>query len=339
MKRILITGGAGFIGTNLAAFLLKKGKRVRIFDNLSREGTEKNIRWLNGLKGNLEIIIGDIRKEKKVKEAAKNTDVIYHFAAQVAVTGSVADPREDFEINALGTLNLLEAMRKFSPESILLFSSTNKVYGELTPPPLSSPLEGEDEGGGKILCDKFAISESQLLDFYSPYGCSKGAADQYVRDYSRIYGLRTIVFRQSCIYGPHQFGNEDQGWVAHFAISALKEKKITIYGDGKQVRDVLDIDDLISVFQLALKNIARTKGEVYNIGGGKQNSISLLEFIAKLEELTGKKISYTFSDWRPGDQKIYVSEIKKAKRDFNWEPKVRVDEGIKRLLNWIKGAL
>ncbi len=334
MKKILITGGAGFIGTNLTAFLIRKGEKVKIFDNLSRKGTEKNLKWLKGLKGDLRVIIGDVRNEKKVREAVKGVDIIYHLAAQVAVTSSVANPKEDFEINALGTLNLLEEMRKFSPESILLFSSTNKVYGET-----ENIKVIRTKSRYQYQEPQFAVSEKQLMDFYSPYGCSKGAADQYVRDYSRIYGLRTIVFRQSCVYGPHQFGNEDQGWVAHFAISALKKKKITIYGDGKQVRDVLCIDDLISVFQLAIKNIAKTKGEVYNIGGGKGNVISLLEFIAKLEELIGKKISYTFSDWRPGDQKIYVSEIKKAKRDFNWEPKVKVDEGIKRLLRWIKGAL
>ena len=333
MKKTLITGGAGFIGTNLAAFLLKKGGKVKIFDNLSRKGTKKNLKWLKGLKGNLEIIIGDIRDEKKVGEAVKGIDVIYHLAAQVAVTSSVINPREDFEVNALGTLNILEAIRKFSPQSTLLFSSTNKVYGETEKIKVI-----RTKNRYRYRSSRFAVSEEQPLDFYSPYGCSKGAADQYVRDYSRIYGLKTVVFRQSCIYGPHQFGNEDQGWVAHFAISALKGKGITIYGDGKQVRDVLYVGDLIKAFQSALKNIVRTSGEVYNLGGGKQNSISLLEFIAKLEELTGKKILYTFSDWRPGDQKIYVSEIKKAKRDFNWEPKVKVDEGIKRLLNWVKGA-
>ncbi len=321
MKKILITGGAGFIGTNLAAYLLKKGKRVRIFDNLSREGTKENLKWLKTLKGNLEVIIADIRDDKKVREVVKNVDVIYHLAAQVAVTSSVTDPKEDFEINALGTLNLLEAMRKFSPESILIFASTNKVYGEL------------------YKNSKFAVAEDQILDFYSPYGCSKGAADQYVRDYSRIYGLKTIVFRQSCIYGLHQFGTIEQGWVAHFAISGLKGRSITIYGDGKQVRDVLDIDDLIKAFQLSLKNIARTKGEIYNIGGGRENSISLLKLIAKLEKLIGKKIPYAFANWRPGDQKIYISDIKKAKKDFGWSPKIKVDEGLKRLLNWIKGAL
>lgn len=332
-KMILVTGGAGFIGTNLAAFLLKKGEKVRIFDNLSREGTKKNLKWLKTLKGNLEIIISDIRDERKVKEAVKNTNVIYHLAAQVAVTSSVANPKEDFEINALGTINLLEAMRRFSPESILVFSSTNKVYGEARNVEII-----KDEIGYRYRDSKFAVAEDQILDFYSPYGCSKGAADQYVRDYSRIYGLKTVVFRQSCIYGPHQFGNEDQGWVAHFAISALEGKSITIYGDGRQVRDVLDIDDLIGAFQRSIKNIVRTKGEIYNIGGGKENSISLLELIAKLQVLIGKKIPYTFANWRPGDQKIYISDIRKAKRDFTWKPVTKVDEGLKRLLSWIKGT-
>lgn len=331
MKKILITGGAGFIGTNLTTFLLKKGKKVRIFDNLSREGTKENLKWLKSLKGNLEVVIGDIRNEKKVKEAAKEVDIIYHLAAQVAVTSSVTNPEEDFEINALGTLNLLEAMRRFSPESILIFASTNKVYGETKN---IKVIKGKTRY--RYRNSKFAVAESQSLDFYSPYGCSKGAADQYVRDYSRIYGLKTVVFRQSCIYGPHQFGNEDQGWVAHFAISGLKGKSITIYGNGKQVRDVLYVDDLIEAFQLAVKNIKGTKGEIYNIGGGRENSVSLLELIGKLEKVIGKKIPYTFANWRPGDQKIYISDTGKAKRDFGWKPKIKVDEGLRGLVVWIK---
>jgi len=332
--KILITGGAGFIGTNLVAYLVKKGKKVRILDNLSREGTEKNLKWLKNLRGDLEVIIGDIQDEKKIRKAVKNVDIIYHLAAQVAVTSSVANPKEDFQVNALGTLNVLEAMRKFSPESVLIFSSTNKVYGET-----SNIKVIKSKKRYQYKDSEFAVTEDQPLDFYSPYGCSKGAADQYVRDYSRIYGLKTIVFRQSCIYGPHQFGNEDQGWVAHFAISALKKRKITIYGDGKQVRDILYIDDLAEAFWQAEKNIAKTKGKVYNIGGGRENSISLLEFISKLEKLTGKKISYSFADWRPGDQKIYISGIKRAKTGFGWEPVIKVDEGLKRLLNWVKKIL
>ncbi len=331
-KKILVTGGAGFIGTNLAAFLLKKGEKIRVFDNLSREGTEENLKWLKSLEGNLEITIADIRDDKKVKEAVKNTDIIYHLAAQVAVTNSVTNPREDFEVNATGTLNLLEAMRNLSPESILIFASTNKVYGEVKDKRII------EKGKRYQFEDLSGISENTLLDFYSPYGCSKGAADQYVRDYSRIYGLKTVVFRQSCIYGPHQFGNEEQGWVAHFAISSLKGRSITIYGDGKQVRDILYIDDLIKAFQLCIKSIVRTKGEIYNIGGGKGNRISLLELIGELEGLIGKKIPYTFANWRLGDQKIYISDIRKARKDFGWKPVIKVDEGLKKLVEWMKGV-
>ncbi len=330
--KTLITGGAGFVGTNLANYLLEKEENVVIFDDLSRKGTEKNLAFLKEKKGNLKIVIGDIRDYNKVQEVVKGINQIYHFAAQVAVTTSLDNPKEDFEINTGGTLNILEAMRKKNPEAVLFFSSTNKVYGEMANIPV---VEKERRYTYKNIK---GISESYPLDFYSPYGCSKGAADSYVRDYSRIYGLKTVVFRCSCLYGPHQFGNEDQGWVSHLAISAYKGENISIYGDGKQVRDVLYVDDLIAAFQLASEKLKTdTKYRlVYNIGGGSGFTLSILELISELERLLSRKVRYKFSDWRPGDQKVYISDISKAKRDFNWQPKINPQEGVKRLLGWIK---
>jgi CDP-paratose 2-epimerase len=335
MKRtILITGGAGFIGSNVANFYIKKGALVVIFDNLSRQGANKNLAWLKK-QGKFLFIKDDIRNYKTLANIFQKyeIDVVFHFAAQVAVTTSVANPQEDFDINALGTFNLLEAIRNFSPKSILLYSSTNKVYGDLGGLDM---VEKKLRYGFRGLKFKNGISENQLLDFHSPYGCSKGAADQYVRDYARIYGLKTIVFRQSCIYGWRQIGLEDQGWVAWFSIRAILGKSVTVYGNGKQVRDVLFIDDLINAYDLAVKNIKKTAGKIYNIGGGAENSLSLLETFLILERLSGKKMNYKFSKWRPGDQKIFVSDNSLAKKDFDWEPKIAVQEGVKKLFNWLK---
>ncbi|MEM4230366.1 MAG: GDP-mannose 4,6-dehydratase [Candidatus Pacearchaeota archaeon] len=332
-KNVLVIGGAGFIGINSAAYFLKKNDKVVIFDNFSREGSKKNIAWLKKeFRGKgLNIVEGDIRYDvKKLKKFIKETDLILHLAAQVAVTTSVENPREDFEINALGTFNVLETVRKSGNNPVLIYSSTNKVYGGLEDLKI---VEGKTRYFFKNLPN--GVSEERGLDFHSPYGCSKGIADQYVRDYARIYGLNTIVFRQSCIYGPHQFGVEDQGWVAWFIIALLKGKKITIYGDGKQVRDLLYVDDLVKAYDLAAKNIKKTKGQIYNIGGGTENTISIwFDFKPILEKLFRRKIEPEFSDWRPGDQPIYVSNIKKAKRDFGWEPKIRVEEGIRKLFDW-----
>lgn len=332
-KRILITGGAGFIGINTAYYYLKKGDEVIILDNFSRKGSNLNIDWIEKNKSKkLKIIRAEIKShQKKIDETVKKVDIIIHLAAQVAVTSSVINPRNDFEINALGTFNLLESIRKSGNNPVFIYSSTNKVYGEL------KDLEIVEKKSRYVFKNlPFGVSEKRLLDFHSPYGCSKGAADQYVRDYSRIYGLNTVVFRQSCIYGPRQFGMEDQGWVAWFIIALIKNKNITIYGNGKQVRDLLYIDDLVFAYDLAIKNINKIKGEIYNIGGGNKNTISVwYELKPILEGLFKRKIKVKFSDWRPGDQPIFVSDIRKAKEDFKWEPKVKVEEGIKKLYNWV----
>lgn len=328
----MITGGAGFIGVNLAESLLAQGERVVVLDNLSRPGSEKNLAWLkNRFNRNLDFIRADIRDFRSVSEAINDVSTIYHLAAQVAVTGSVADPQTDFQINAAGTLNVLEAVRQNCPEAVLIFASTNKVYGELTRLDVS-------EKDNHYFFPGFpnGVNEKVNLDFFSPYGCSKGAADQYVRDYSRIYGLKTIVFRQSCIYGPHQFGNEDQGWVAYLTLCALQNKEITIYGDGKQVRDILFVDDLVAAFELARVRAKKISGGIYNVGGGKENVLSLLELITWLKKELKKEIKHKFDVWRPGDQRVYVSDIRKAKKDLGWKPLVSKKEGLERLLSWLK---
>lgn len=332
VKHVLIIGGAGFIGSNAAAYFLKKGSQVTVFDNLSREGSVKNLKWLKSLKGNFKFIKGDVRYNQKLLQKGINgCDAVLHLAAQVAVTTSVINPREDFETNALGTFNVLEAVRLSKEQPILIFSSTNKVYGgmeSVAVKKLPTRYAYKDLGHG--------VPESFCLDFHSPYGCSKGAADQYIRDYSRIYGLKTVVFRQSCIYGPHQHGIEDQGWVAWFIIAIHAGKPITIYGDGKQVRDLLYVDDLIRAYDLAIQKISKVSGEVFNIGGGPNNTMSVWkEFYPLLEELFKKKIQSKSSAWRPGDQLIYVSDISKAKRLLDWEPKIGVKQGIRNLFEWV----
>lgn len=331
--KILITGGAGFIGSNIAAYYMNKADVV-IIDNLSRKGVEFNLKWLKNI-GRFEFVKADIRDRNFIFDFFKknNVDVIFHQAAQVAVTTSVKDPAIDFEINASGSFNLLEAARIYAPDAIFVYSSTNKVYGELSH---LEVIEKEKRYEFKDEKYRYGIDENMNLDFHSPYGCSKGAVDQYVRDYNRIYGLRTIVFRQSCIYGLRQIGIEDQGWVAWFIIRCILNKPVTIYGTGKQVRDILYIDDLIRAYDLAIKNIDTTAGRIYNTGGGYKNSLSLLEFISILEELSGKKMDYSFSDWRPGDQKIFISDNSMLKKDLNWEPLVDYKTGIKKLYDWVK---
>lgn len=330
-QRLLVIGGLGFIGCNLAAYYLKQGKVVHVLDTAERNGAEYNLRWLRSLGGRLIVSKGDIRLDQNLlKHAVSRADVVFHMAAQVAVTKSIQNPREDFEINVLGTLNVLEAILHSKKRPVLVYASTNKVYGSLD--------------GIKIVVRKkryafqsksVGIDESQPLDFYSPYGCSKGSADQYVRDFARIYGLRTVVFRQSCIYGERQFGCEDQGWVAWFCIAALLGKRITIYGDGKQVRDVLYISDLIACMDQAVKKIKSTSAQVYNIGGGPKNTLSLLELHELLEKKLRKRIPLRFAAWRPGDQKVYISNISKAWKDFGWEPKVSTEAGVQKLLVWL----
>ncbi len=330
---ILVTGGAGFIGSNLVNSLLRDGHDVTIFDALSRRGSERNITWLWSQYGHsqLHCIQGDVRNFEAVQTVVREADVIYHLAGQVAVTSSVIHPRSDFEINALGTLNVLEAARLSGRQPILIFTSTNKVYGGM------EDVAVVEEGTRYEYRDfPYGIPESQPLDFHSPYGCSKGAMDQYVHDYARIYSLPTVVFRMSCIYGPRQYGTEDQGWLAHFMISAAMDRPVTIYGDGKQVRDVLFIDDLVRAFRLAVEKIDRTAGEIYNIGGGPSNTLSIWrEFGEILAELKGEDIPVRFDQWRPGDQLCYVSDTRKACSHMGWQPQVEKETGLSRLWDWV----
>jgi CDP-paratose 2-epimerase len=332
---MLITGGAGFIGSNAAAYFAGKGYQVTFLDNLSRNGSETNKAWLESLQlPNINFVKADITDAQSINELLKNTcfDVVLHCAAQVAVTTSVADPLLDHEINVRGTLNLLEAVRNGqNPQAAFLFTSTNKVYGEMEAVELAEEATRysykEMKGG---------VAETLPLDFHSPYGCSKGAADQYVRDYARIYGMHTVVFRQSCIYGGHQFGMVDQGWVAFLTMQALFGKQITIYGDGKQVRDILFVSDLLRAMEIAIENPDKSKGEIFNMGGGPQNTSSLLEFISFLEKRFDKKIPLQFGDWRPGDQKVYVSDISKANNNLGWKPKIALEEGFEEMLRFIE---
>ena len=319
-RRVLITGGAGFLGVNAAQHMIKEGWHVTLLDNLSRPGTERNLKWLiTRYPDRTTFIKEDVRNAAALAEPVRDQDAIIHLAGQVAVTTSLIDPTTDFDVNARGTLNVLEAVRLHNHDAPLLFASTNKVYGQL------------DKNNA-------ACKETQPLDFHSPYGCSKGAADQYVRDYSRVFGMNTVVLRQSCIYGAHQYGTEDQGWVAHFVHSILRERPLTIYGDGTQIRDLLDARDLSEMYVLAIDKIAITRGEVYNVGGGPENQRNLLEVIEQIGELTGKKPQFTFADWREGDQKFYVSDIAKAGRDLGWQPKVDFDRGLRDLIAWAESV-
>jgi CDP-paratose 2-epimerase len=332
--KVFITGGAGFIGCNVAAHHLGRGDEVVIFDDLSRVGTRSNVEWLNELyPGGANVVQEDIRNFDALANALPgDTDRVYHLAAQVAVTTSVADPRADFEVNALGTFNVLEAVRARAPEAVVLYSSTNKVYGGLEDVDVV-----EEETRYSFAELKAGVPESHPLDFHSPYGCSKGAGDQYVRDYARIFDLRTVVLRQSCIYGTRQLGVEDQGWLAHFCISTAFDRPITIYGDGKQVRDVLWIDDLVDAYDLAAEHIDTTSGQAYNIGGGPDNTVSVwAEFGPLLERVSGKEIEAAQSGWRPGDQPVFVCDIRKATADMGWKPTTSLEDGVTKLLDWIE---
>ncbi len=333
-RTYLITGGAGFIGSNYAQRLIQRGEQVTIFDNLSRAGAPRNLAWLKDQFGEnrFKLIVGDVRSADQMAEAAKDAEVIVHLAGQVAVTTSVTNPRDDFEANALGTFNALEAARTSGRNPIFLYASTNKVYGGMDDVPL------REEATRWLYADlEYGCAETQPLDFHSPYGVSKGTGDQYVRDYSRIYGLRSVVFRQSCIYGPRQFGIEDQGWLAWMMIAAVTGKQITIYGDGKQVRDVLHVYDLLNAYDAAIEKIDIAKGQIYNMGGGTRNVLAVwAEFGPILEKLLGKKIEVARGDWRPGDQKVFYADYRKAKRELGWEPKIDLEEGMEMLFEWVK---
>jgi CDP-paratose 2-epimerase len=330
----LITGGAGFIGSNLAHRLLAAGRRVRILDSLARPGVELNLKWLQDNHGSrVEAIVADVRDAKAVNRAVAGVDQVFHFAAQVAVTTSLDDPRDDFSVNAQGTLNVLEAARARPAPPGVILTSTNKVYGGL------SDVELEVQGQRYVPVDarlrERGVSEARPLDFHSPYGCSKGTADQYVLDYARSFGLKTTVFRMSCIYGPRQFGTEDQGWVAHFLLRAQRGEPITIYGDGKQVRDILFIDDLVDAFLLAERHRDRIAGRAFNIGGGPANTISLLDLLDHIASLHGKRPQIAFDRWRTGDQRYYVSDTRSFEQATGWQRKVDAADGIARLDDWL----
>lgn len=334
---VLITGGAGFIGTNLADRLMREGRDVLVFDDLSRPGVRNNLEWLTRQHGGrLCVMRGDVRDFDAVCEAVNDAQEVFHLAAQVAVTTSLRDPREDFQINAQGTLNVLEAVRRQPQPPPLLFTSTNKVYGPLADVPLG-PC-----GGRYVPLDRdvrqFGIDEQRLLDFHSPYGCSKGAADQYVLDYARSFGLPAVVFRMSCIYGPHQQGNEDQGWVAHFLICARDGAPLTIFGDGLQVRDVLYIDDLVEAQVLAMRHVSALAGRAFNIGGGTQNTLSLLELISWLGQREERPLHIEQAPARVGDQKYYVSNPTRFSTAVGWHPRVNVADGLSLLSAWLNSV-
>ncbi len=340
MEKILITGGAGFIGSHVAEFYAKKGLEVKVFDNLGRmQLLEKDIgnfdyNW-NYLKKykNIELIKGDIRNFDEIKKAAKDVDAVIHCAAQTAVTISIRNPAPDFTTNALGTFNVLEAIRHNDVKA-MAYCSTNKVFGENV-----NKIKVREEEKRYVFADKKfenGISENFSIDLceHTPYGCSKLTGDLYCQDYSKLYGIRAGIFRMSCIYGTRQFGFEDQGWIAWFTIAALTGKPVTIFGDGKQVRDVLFADDIVRAYDAFLNS--KLKTEVFTTGGGPKNTMSLLELIEILEKETGKKIEHKFSDWRPSDQKVYISDITKLKKKLNWKPKISPKDGVKKLMAWAK---
>ena len=332
---VLITGGAGFVGTNLAARLLSSGRKVLLFDNLARAGVEKNLHWLRTTFGDaLRVQIGDTRDAQALRDAVSEASEVYHFAAQVAVTSSLEDPLADFDVNLRGTLNLLEAVRHSAHRPSLVFTSTNKVYGALDDVELEAtetryrPVEPRLRVTG--------VSEHRPLDFHSPYGCSKGAADQYILDYTRSFGLDAVVLRMSCIYGQHQFGNEDQGWVAHFLIRALERRPITIYGDGKQVRDILFVEDLVDALLQCQTRMPTLSGRAFNIGGGPSHTVSLMELLDRIAKLLGRQPTVSYADWRVGDQRYYVSDTHAFTSATGWHARVSVGDGLAQLCEWLR---
>jgi CDP-paratose 2-epimerase len=337
MKRTtLITGGAGFIGTNLADRLLSEGRHVVVLDDLSRPGVDANLRRLRQAHpgSRLRVEVGDVRDPAVVRRSLVGVDTVFHFAAQVAVTTSVQDPVHDFQVNLLGTLNLLEEIRRLKDPPALLFTSTNKVYGDL----LDVPLERRNDRWEPTVAAvrRRGIGESRPLAFCSPYGCSKGGADQYVLDYAKSYGLPNVVFRMSCIYGEHQCGNEDQGWVAHFLLRAMRREKITLYGDGRQVRDVLHVSDLLDAMLLAVDKVDQLAGHAFNMGGGSANTVSLLQILDMIAAMEGRRPRVGFGPARIGDQRWYVSDTTAFTAATGWRPEVTVEQGVRQLHEWLR---
>jgi len=331
---ILITGGAGFIGCNIADRLAGEGHDVIIYDTLSRPGVAANIAWLQqNHPGQISHLAGDVRDGAELARAVAEAQAIFHMAAQVAVTTSLADPREDFEVNVLGTLNLLEAVRRSGRHIPVIFASTNKVYGNLSDLAFTHGTHGYEPADPDVWA--FGISERRPLDFHTPYGCSKGAADQYVLDYSRSFGLPAAVLRMSCIYGQRQMGTEDQGWVAHFLIRAIEGRPITIYGDGHQVRDILDISDAVDAYLAVWRNIARVSGRAFNLGGGCDNAVSLRTLLDYISRLLSHDVAIRNEEWRAGDQRYFVADTRALQAELGVKPRVSWPNGVARLAQWL----
>jgi CDP-paratose 2-epimerase len=332
---VLITGGGGFIGCNIADALAARGMSVLVFDNMSRDGAQENVTWLKQRHGDrIAVEAADIRDVEKVERSVARASAVLHLAAQVAVTTSLGKPVDDFEINTRGTLNVLEALRLGNPRAPVVFASTNKVYGRL----LSTSAFVRD-GKRYVAADAAVargVAETTVLDLHSPYGCSKGAADHYVRDYARVYGLRTAVLRMSCVYGPRQFGTQDQGWIAHFMLQSIKRRPITIFGDGLQVRDALHIDDAIAAWLGTLANIDAMRGRAFNLGGGPENAVSLLELIDLIARMRGHGPQVRFGARRSGDQPWYVSDTGAVSAAIGWRPRVRLQDGLRTLEKWLQ---
>jgi CDP-paratose 2-epimerase len=334
MSRVLVTGGAGFIGSNLADRLAFEGHEVVVFDALVRAGVERNLAWLKARHGSKIVhIAADTRDARAVAEAVGKAEAVFHLAAQVAVTTSLVDPVEDFEVNVQGALNILEAVRRKGKRTPVIFASTNKVYGDLADVPLE--LVGEAYRPLDSTLRVRGVNEHRPLDFHTPYGCSKGAADQYVLDYARSFDVPTCVLRMSCIYGPRQMGTEDQGWVAHFLIRALEDQPISIYGDGRQVRDILNVADAVEAYLSAWRRIEQVKGRAFNLGGGPANAVSLVQLVSYMEELVHRKVELSFADWRAGDQRYYVSDPSAARRELGLPEPQPWRAGVAALAQWL----
>ena len=333
-SRVLVTGGAGFIGSNLSDRLLRQGHRVTVYDALSRPGVARNLDWLKGRHGEaVTAVVADVRDGDALRRAAAEADAVFHLAAQVAVTTSMVEPLDDFAVNGGASVTLLDALRRRPAPVPLVFASTNKVYGDLADVALS--LTNDAYVPADPAVRDAGIGEARPLDFHTPYGCSKGAADQYVLDFARSFGVPTAVLRMSCIYGPRQMGTEDQGWVAHFAISALKGNGISLYGDGCQVRDVLDVDDAVAAYLGCWRNIDRVAGRAFNLGGGPANAVSLRQLLRHLEALTGRPVRAETQGWRPGDQRYYVSDARAAAGALGLGPFRPWRDGVARLVGWL----
>ncbi|MBV9901126.1 MAG: SDR family NAD(P)-dependent oxidoreductase [Alphaproteobacteria bacterium] len=334
-RPVLVTGGAGFIGCNIADALAERGHDVLIYDALSRPGVERNLAWLKERYGDQIVsIVADVRDEDMLARAAREAKAVFHMAAQVAVTTSMVDPREDFEVNVRGTLNLLDAVRLKGDGTPVIFASTNKVYGDLAD--IDFRLEGDRYVPADPEVARAGIGEARPLDFHTPYGCSKGAADQYVLDYARSFGTRTVVLRMSCIYGLRQMGTEDQGWVAHFLIRALEGQPITLYGDGHQVRDILDVSNAVQAYLRAWERIDRVQGRAFNLGGGPQNAVSLRELLAHISTLLGRELDVRFADWRAGDQRYFVADTRRIQRALDLSPAAPWKQGVALLAEWLR---